>query len=252
MNKPQKKPTNPESFAMQKRIGSTTFMVNVHFNKEGRETLEEKALRLMKNELNFAPKNATIKPLQAGWLPERGSLYGDEPNWDWFILLVAKTGMRFAEALALTPSDFDFEQQKIKIEKMWKYKKPDGGFGATKNTSSKRTIQVDPQLAAQMSGLISGMPETEPIFVSGRVFNSTVNYRLKILCKKANVPVISVHSLRHTHASLLIFAGVSIASIAKRLGHSSITTTQETYLHIIQELENQDSEKIMQHLSTLC
>ena len=178
--------------------------------------------------------------------------YGDEPNWDWFILLVAKTGMRFAEALALTPSDFDFEQQKIKIEKTWKYKKPDGGFGATKNTSSKRTIQVDPQLAAQMSGLISGMPETEPIFVSGRVFNSTVNYRLKILCKKANVPVISVHSLRHTHASLLIFAGVSIASIAKRLGHSSITTTQETYLHIIQELENQDSEKIMQHLSTLC
>jgi hypothetical protein len=74
MNKPQKKPTNPESFVMQKRIGSTTFMVNVHFNKEGRETLEEKALRLMKNELNFAPKNATIKPLQAGWLPERGSL----------------------------------------------------------------------------------------------------------------------------------------------------------------------------------
>jgi len=59
---------------MQKRIGSTTFLVNVHFNKEGRETLEEKALRLMKNELNFAPKNATINSLQAGWLPERGSL----------------------------------------------------------------------------------------------------------------------------------------------------------------------------------
>jgi len=74
MNKPLKKPTNPESFAMQKRIGSTTFLVNVHFNKEGRETLEEKALRLMKNELNFAPKDAKINPLQAGWLPERGSL----------------------------------------------------------------------------------------------------------------------------------------------------------------------------------
>jgi hypothetical protein len=73
MNK-LKKPTNPESFAMKKRIGSTTFIVNVYFNKKGRETLEEKALRLMKNELKFAPKCANINPLQAGWLPERGSL----------------------------------------------------------------------------------------------------------------------------------------------------------------------------------
>jgi integrase len=71
------------------------------------------------------------------------------------------------------------------------------------------------------------------------------------LCKKAGVPIISVHCLRHTHASLLIFAGVSIASIAKRLGHSSVSTTQETYLHIIKELESQDNDKIMNHLSLL-
>ena len=70
MNKPLKKPTYPESFAIKKRIGSTTFLVNVHFNKEGRETLEEKALRLMKNELNFSPKNVKINSLQAGWLPK--------------------------------------------------------------------------------------------------------------------------------------------------------------------------------------
>jgi len=63
--------------------------------------------------------------------------------------------------------------------------------------------------------------------------------------------VISIHTLRHSHASALIFAGVSIASIAKRLGHSSVTTTQETYLHIIQELENQDSEKITRYLAAL-
>ncbi|MCL1883476.1 MAG: transposon-encoded TnpW family protein [Defluviitaleaceae bacterium] len=74
MNKPLKKPTNPESFALTRRIGSTTFKVNVYFNKEGREALEEKALRLMKNELKFSPKCATLNPLQAGWLPERGSL----------------------------------------------------------------------------------------------------------------------------------------------------------------------------------
>lgn len=44
---------------------------------------------------------------------------------------------------------------------------------------------------------------------------------------------------------LLLFAGVSIASVARRLGHASMTTTQKTYLHIIQELENKDVDLIM-------
>ena len=41
----------------------------------------------------------------------------EEPNWDWFILLVAKTGMRFSEALAITPGDFDFARQTLSISK---------------------------------------------------------------------------------------------------------------------------------------
>jgi Site-specific recombinase XerD len=173
------------------------------------------------------------------------------PNWDWFILLIAKTGLRFSEALALTPDDFNFHNQKISITKTWNYKSADGGFAETKNVTSKRTIQIDSKLASSFEALIEKMPDDKPIFVRGRVFNSTVNSRLKHLCKMTEVPVISIHSLRHTHASLLIFAGVSIASIAKRLGHSSITTTQETYLHIIRELENQDNDKIMKCLSAL-
>ena len=55
----------------------------------------------------------------------------------------------------------------------------------------------------------------------------------------------------HTHASLLLFAGVSIASVARRLGHASMTTTQKTYLHIIQELENKDVDLVMRSLSGL-
>ena len=174
-----------------------------------------------------------------------------KPNWDWFILLTAKTGLRFSEALALTPNDFDFAGQKIKITKTWNYKCAEGGFAETKNLSSKRTLQLDPQLNRQFANLTKGLAIDKPIFVKSRVFNSTVNSRLETLCKIAKVPIISIHSLRHSHASLLIFAGVSIASIAKRLGHSSITTTQETYLHIIQELEDQDSDKIIRQLSAL-
>ena len=173
-----------------------------------------------------------------------------EVNWDWFILLVAKTGMRFSEALALTPKDFDFAHQMLSISKTWDYK-GDGGFLPTKNKSSVRKIQIDWQTVIQFSELVKGLPEDEPIFVKGKVYNSTVNDILSRHCKDLKLSEISIHGLRHTHASLLLFAGVSIASVARRLGHASMTTTQKTYLHIIQELENQDVDLVMRSLSGL-
>jgi integrase len=172
-------------------------------------------------------------------------------NWDWLILLVAKTGMRFSEALAITPKDFDFSHQTLSISKTWDYKGK-GGFLPTKNASSVRKIQIDWQTVIQFSELVKGLPKDEPIFVTKeRVFNSTVNNILARHCKRLNIPVISIHGLRHTHASLLLFAGVSIASVARRLGHASMTTTQKTYIHIIQELENQDVDLVMRSLSGL-
>ena len=175
---------------------------------------------------------------------------GTEISWEWFILLVAKTGMRFSEALALTPKDFDFAHQVLSVNKTWDYKGK-GGFLPTKNKSSVRKIQIDWQTVIRFSELIKGLPENEPIFVKGQVYNSTVNTVLSRCCHKAKVPEITVHGLRHTHASLLLFAGVSIASVARRLGHASMTTTQKTYLHIIQELENKDIDLVMRSLSGL-
>lgn len=178
--------------------------------------------------------------------------YGQEVSWDWFILLVAKTGMRFSEALALTPKDFDFAHQTLSISKTWDYK-GEGGFLPTKNKSSIRKIQLDWQTIVQFSSLLKGLPEEEPVFVKKgkKVYNSTVNGILERHCKAAKIPVISVHGLRHTHASLLLFAGVTIASVARRLGHASMTTTQKTYLHIIHELENKDVDLVMRALSAL-
>ena len=171
-------------------------------------------------------------------------------NNDWLILLIAKTGMRFSEALAITPKDFDFPHQMISINKTWNYKE-NGGFMPTKNKSSNRKIQLDWQTVIQFSELIKNLPEDKPIFVDKKVYNSTINDILERHCKKLNIPVISVHGLRHTHASILLFAGVSIASVAHRLGHSSMNTTQKTYLHIIQELENTDIDLIMRSLTAL-
>lgn len=171
-------------------------------------------------------------------------------NWDWLILLVAKTGIRFSEALAITPNDFDFGRQSLSIERTWDYK-GGGGFLPTKNMSSVRKIQIDWQTVVQFSQLVKNKPANKPLFINCKVYNSTVNDLLKRKCKEANIPIISIHALRHTHASLLLFAGVSIASVARRLGHASITTTQKTYLHIIHELENKDIDLVMRAMSSL-
>ena len=175
---------------------------------------------------------------------------GDEASWDWLILLIAKTGLRFSEALGLTPDDFDFAHQTLSVSKTWDYKNG-GGFVPTKNESSVRKVQLDWQLIMQLSGLLKNLPHDKPIFVHGKVYNSTANDVLARHCKNVDVPVISIHGLRHTHASLLLFAGVSIASVSRRLGHASMTTTQETYLHVIRELENKDVDIVMRALSTL-
>ncbi len=171
-------------------------------------------------------------------------------SWEYFIVLLAKTGLRFSEALALTPKDFDFRHQSVSVSKTWDYKNG-SGFLPTKNRSSIRKVPVDWQTMIQFSALMKDLPPHDPIFVHRKVYNSTVNGVLKRYCQRLGVPVITVHGLRHTHASLLLFAGVSIASVARRLGHSSINTTQKTYLHIVQELENKDVDLVMRLLAGL-
>ena len=110
----------------------------------------------------------------------------------------------------------------------------------------------------QFAELTKNLKADEPIFVKRQtdgsykpVYNSTINGILERYCKQLEISPITVHGLRHTHASILLFAGVSTGSVARRLGHASMTTTQKTYLHIIQELENQDIDLVMRSLANL-
>lgn len=207
-----------------------------------------------------APREKKIKYLNMEELKKLVSTlhFSTEITMDWFIIILAKTGLRFAEALALTPEDFDIETQSLSVNKTWNYKKTTGGFMPTKNLSSVRKIKLDWQLVGQFLPLIKELPQDEPIFVEKnnagqykRVFNSTINNYLERKCKEADVPSITVHALRHTHASILLVEGVSIHSIAFRLGHANVTTTQETYTHIIKELEKKDEQKMIGALSAI-
>ena len=119
----------------------------------------------------------------------------EEINLDWLILLIAKTGMRFSEALALTPKDFDLSRQLLSVSKTWDYK-GEGGFLPTKNESSVRKIPLDWQTVIQFAELIKHLPEDKPIFVKKKIYNSTVNHLLARHCRNAAVPIISVHMFK--------------------------------------------------------
>lgn len=168
-----------------------------------------------------------------------------EINNDYLIFLLIKTGLRFSEAIAITPRDFDFETQSLHITKTLNYK--DGIYNAcfqpTKNKSSVRDVTLDYKTLNKFSKVIKDIPSDKPIFTYGKcsIVNSTINDILRKKCKELNIPLINVHGLRHTHASILLANGVSVASVAKRLGHSNMATTQKIYLHVIKELENKDN-----------
>ena len=179
-------------------------------------------------------------------------------NDDWFICITAKNGLRFAEALALTPNDFDWVNNTLTINKTWNYKTGKGGFKTTKTITSNRTIAIDWQIVGQFKPLIQDLPVDEPIFVPKdengmykKMYNSTFNAKLNKKCIKLKITPISLHGLRHTHASVLLANGVSIQSISDRLGHSDVSITQETYAHVLEELRQKDNQKMMQTLMSI-
>lgn len=173
-------------------------------------------------------------------------------NKDWFILLLAKTGMRFAEGLAITPEDFDWTANQLTINKTWNYKKSNGGFETTKTESSIRKIAIDWQIVGQFKPLLDGLEPDEPIFIEKlsdgrykRQHNSTYGNYLLSKCRDLGITEITLHALRHTHASVLLAEGVSINTISARLGHADVGVTQETYAHVLDELKRKDDQKMM-------
>lgn len=171
---------------------------------------------------------------------------------DIIIYLALKTGMRFAEILGITLLDIDDVNHILTINKTWDYKF-NSGFKPTKNTASNRKIIIDTQTINILQNLAKSyelLPE-EPLFISNShsIVSAEINKILTSKLTSIGIERVTFHALRHTHASILLFNGVNILTVSKRLGHSSVNTTQSTYLHIIKELELQDDIKILQLLT---
>lgn len=169
---------------------------------------------------------------------------------NFIIYLSAVTGLRYSEVLGLTVADINLKQHLLTVNKTWDYKYHTG-FKRTKNSSSVRTIDIDKQTVKIIRSVFSSRKFKLPdqmicIDKNGKLpVSATINRYLENLCHKLAIPIISFHGLRHTHASILLFKGVNILSVSKRLGHKDVTTTQSVYLHIIKEMEERETTLIM-------
>lgn len=172
------------------------------------------------------------------------------------VIVAGATGMRFAELLGLTWKDIDFDKKIVDVNKTWNYKLKQ--WAPTKNDSSVRKISIDNHTTEllekfkhdQKELFINFEIENEEDFVfynlkNGLVSTNAVTKYLKKKLKELGIEKqFTLHGLRHTHASILLYQGVNIMNVSKRLGHSSMETTMSTYLHIIKELEDKDVELI--------
>lgn len=174
----------------------------------------------------------------------------------YMILLGASTGARFSEICGLTWSDIDFKNRTIDINKNWDYKdKLD--FKTTKTESSNRKISIDNDIIEILKGYQKDQIEILDKFglendknlvflnYEGNIItNSSCNKTLIKLCDRLEINPITFHGLRHTHASILLYKGINLITISKRLGHAELTTTSNIYSHIVKEMEESDSLKI--------
>lgn len=164
------------------------------------------------------------------------------------------TGMRLGECLALKWNDFIDDY--IDINKTIGKSKNNGEYIITtpKTMSSIRKIKLDDKtknILLELKEYYKKIPNfSNDWFIFGGInamAQTTIGRRKDEYCKKGNVKRIKIHDFRHSHATLLLSEGVPITVISKRLGHSDITMTLNTYSHLVPE----DEDKAINILNNL-
>lgn len=177
--------------------------------------------------------------------------------------LMAYTGLRQGEALALKWSDIDFENKKITVNKTAVWIKGKQTLQTPKTKNSKRVISIDPNT---LSILKSWKKDQIKIyFKNGKHFEGDENFiftnqrsdwvqihnfipYFKHFVTSHALKPITPHGLRHTHASLLFSAGVEPKNISDRLGHSTVQITLDLYTHITEEQRTDTVDKLLEYM----
>ena len=184
----------------------------------------------------------------------------------YMILTGIFTGMRLGEIMALSWQCVDYDKNTIKIERSWAYSAYE--LKSPKNQASYRTIPVPVDLLNKINELKGNDPRwvfvrknarhdgmtDDEILKAGLVDQSTTNDDLKRFAEKAGVKSwqdVHMHALRHAHVAYLAYKNVNWYAISKRLGHSNLAITLNTYAYLIDELKASEDEEIVDILNGL-
>jgi integrase len=154
------------------------------------------------------------------------------------IMILAQSGLRLGEALALTWRHLDLAKNQITVERSWSAA---GGFQDPKTRTSRRAVQMMPRLnqALQDYYASQGMPGPDSLLFStgnGKPIDPGNLRRLFYRAlEECNLKHVSLHSLRHSYASFMLASGASIVALQRSLGHADATMTLNTYAHLIPE-----------------
>jgi integrase len=151
------------------------------------------------------------------------------------IELLAATGLRINEALALQVRDVDFQSAKLLVARTWTMTSSGKKIlGATKNRED-RTIFLSEQMLTLLKPLTASKGKDDFVFTGANGDALDYGYFRRAYftraVKKLGLDEVTIHWLRHTCASMLIRIGAPITTISEILGHSSIKITLDTYSH---------------------
>jgi integrase len=161
------------------------------------------------------------------------------------ILTLAGTGIRWGEAEALTVGDVDLDgaTPEVRITKAakWCESGRPREVGPTNTRRSRRTVVLPVQVADALRTLLDGRSSSDRLFLTPRgdhLRHSQIYYQWKRACDRAGlVPRPRIHDLRHSHVAWLVAANIPLPVIQARLGHESISTTIDTYGHLLPDLQ---------------
>jgi integrase len=172
-------------------------------------------------------------------------------NTSFMIYLIALSGLRAGEALALTRDDIDIEARTINVTKT---KQRSGESTTPKTKSSIRTIAMPNRFFDYYAKFVNAKPvwnDAGELF-DGRRWATINNTWLERIERELGFEnIVSVHGLRHSHVSYLLSKGVDINYASKRLGHSNVTITQEVYAHLLRDKQQTEVSKTLNILDEI-